>query len=428
MTRQEILHARRERLFPAELHYYGEPLVIARASGASVFDIDGNEYIDFFGGILVISVGHCNAEVNARIKRQLDTLAHTSTLFATQPPVELAAKVARLSPGGKLGKCFFSNSGTEANEMAVLAARAATGAQDVVALRYGYHGRTGLAMSMSGQSTWRVGTQPSPGFAFAHNAYCYRCPYGLEYPACDVRCAKDVEDVIRTQTSGRPAAFIAEPIQGTSGFITPPKEYFARVAEIVRRRGGLFIADEVQTAWGRTGTWFGIEHWDVEPDIITSAKGMGNGFPVAMTAVRGDIAASVPRMTISTFGGSPLAAEAANAVIDYVEKHDLPAHAAREGAYLRERLDRLKARFPLIGDVRGMGLMQALELVKDPNSKEPAIEETAKVMDLGRARGILLGKGGLDGNVLRLAPPLTITRAEIDEFLVRLESAFAATR
>lgn len=428
MTKQEILQARREHLFPAELHYYGEPLVITHARGAAVFDIDGKEYIDFFGGILVISVGHCNQEVNARVKRQLDTLAHTSTLFATQPPVELASKVARLSPGGKLSRCFFSNSGTEANEMAVLAARAAAGAGEVVALRYGYHGRSGLAMSMSGQSTWRVGAQPSPGFAFAHNAYCYRCPYGLEYPSCDVRCANDVEDVIRTQTSGRPAAFIAEPVQGTGGFITPPKEYFSRVAEIVRRRGGLFIADEVQTAWGRTGTWFGIEHWGVEPDIITSAKGMGNGFPVAMTAVRPEIADRVPKMTISTFGGSPLAAEAANAVIDYIEKHNLPAHAAREGAYLRERLERLKARFPLIGDVRGIGLMQALELVQDRQTKQPAIEETAKIMELGRDRGILFGKGGLDGNVLRLAPPLTITRAEIDEFLARLESAFAATR
>ncbi|NWF84009.1 MAG: aspartate aminotransferase family protein [Bryobacteraceae bacterium] len=428
MTKQEILHARRERLFPAELHYYGEPLVITHAKGAAVFDIDGKQYIDFFGGILVISVGHCNDEVNARIQRQLDTLAHTSTLFATQPPVELASKIARLSPGGKLAKCFFSNSGTEANEMAVLAARAATGASEIVALRYGYHGRSGLAMSMSGQSTWRVGTQPSPGFAFAHNAYCYRCPHGLEYPSCDVRCANDVEDVIRTQTSGRPAAFIAEPIQGAGGFITPPKEYFARVAEIVRRRGGLFIADEVQTAWGRTGTWFGIEHWGVQPDIITSAKGMGNGFPVAMTAVRADIADRVPKMTISTFGGSPLAAEAANAVIDYIEKHNLPAHAARQGAYLRERLERLKAQFPLIGDVRGMGLMQALELVKNRQSREPAVEETAKIMELGRERGILFGEGGLDGNVLRLAPPLTITRAEIDEFLSRLENSFAAIK
>ncbi len=428
MTKQELLLARREHLFPAELHYYGEPLVITRAKGTSVFDIDGKEYIDFFGGILVISVGHCNEEVNARIKRQLDTLAHTSTLFATEPPVQLAGTIGRLSPGGKLTKCFFSNSGTEANEMAVLAARAATGANEIIALRYGYHGRTGMAMAMSGQSTWRVGTQAAPGFAFAHNAYCYRCPHGLEYPTCNVRCADDVEDVIRTQTSGRPAAFIAEPIQGTSGFITPPKEYFARVAEAVRRRGGLFIADEVQTAWGRTGKWFGIEHWGVEPDILTSAKGMGNGFPVAVTAARPEVAARVPKMTISTFGGSPIAAEAANAVIDYIESNNLVEHAEREGAYLRERLERMKTQFPLIGDVRGMGLMQALELVKDRESREPAIEETAKMMELGRERGILFGKGGLDGNVLRLAPPLTITRGEMDEFLTRLESAFDATR
>jgi 4-aminobutyrate aminotransferase len=428
MTKDELLLARREHLFPAELHYYGEPLVITRAKGASVFDIDGKEYIDFFGGIVVISVGHANSEVNERIKRQLDTLSHTSTLLATEPPVRLARTIARLSPGGRLTRSFFSNSGTEANEMAVLAARAATGAGEVIALRHGYHGRSGMAMAMTGQSIWRVGATVAPGFAFAHNAYCYRCPHGLEYPGCGVRCAGDVEDVIRTQTSGRLAAFIAEPIQGTGGFITPPGEYFARIAEAVRKRGGLFIADEVQTAWGRTGKWFAIEHWGVEPDILTSAKGMGNGFPVAVTAATPEVAARVPRMTLSTFGGSPLAAEAASAVIDYIEQHDLPAHAEREGAYLRERLERMQASYPAIGEVRGKGLMQALEVVTDRSSRAPAPELAGKLMELGRERGILFGKSGLDGNVLRLAPPLTISRNELDEFLRRLESAFEAAR
>lgn len=426
MTKEELLLARREHLFPAELHYFGEPLVITRAKGASVFDIDGKEYLDFFGGIVVISVGHVNKEVNERIKRQLDTLSHTSTLLATEPPVRLAQTLARLSPGGKLTHCFFSNSGTEANEMAVLAARATTGASEVIALRHGYHGRSGMAMAMTGQSIWRVGSTVAPGFSFAHNAYCYRCPHGLEYPGCGVRCAGDVEDVIRTQTSGRPAAFIAEPIQGSGGFITPPKEYFARISETVRKRGGLFIADEVQTAWGRTGKWFAIEHWGVEPDILTSAKGMGNGFPVAVTAATRQVAASVPKMTLSTFGGSPLAAEAASAVIDYIERNNLPAHAEREGAYLRDRLLEMQTRHSAIGDVRGMGLMQAVELVQDRTSRAPATELAARVMESGRERGILFGKSGLDGNVLRLAPPLTITRNEMDEFLRRLDSALAA--
>lgn len=426
MNKQELLLARTEHLYPAELHYYGEPLIITRAKGSTVFDIDGKEYIDFFGGILVVSVGHCNQEVNGRIKRQLDTLAHTSILLASEPPVRLARKIAELSPGGALKKCFFSNSGTEANEMAVLTARAATGTQEVIALRHSYHGRSAMAMAMSGQSTWRVAPAPAQGFVFAHNAYCYRCPHGLEYPSCGVRCANDVEDVIRTQTNGRPAAFIAEPIQGTGGFITPPKEYFERVVETVRKRGGLFIADEVQTAWGRTGKWFAIEHWGVEPDILTSAKGMGNGFPVAVTATRPEIAAKVPTMTMSTFGGSPLAAEAASAVIDYIQENNLARRAAEEGAWLRERLHYLQSRFPLIGDVRGMGLMQALELVRNRSSREPAREEAAKIMELGRERGILFGKSGLDGNILRIAPPLTVQRDEMIEFLSRLESAFEA--
>lgn len=426
MTKHELLLARSEHLYPAELHYYGEPLIITRAKGSTVFDIDGKEYIDFFGGILVVSVGHCNEAVNERIKRQLDTVAHTSILLASEPPVRLASKIAGLSPGGALKKCFFSNSGTEANEMAVLTARASTGAHEVIALRHSYHGRSAMAMAMTGQSTWRVAPSPAPGFVFAHNAYCYRCPYGLEYPACGVRCADDVEDVIRTQTAGRPAALVAEPIQGTGGFITPPKEYFERVAATVRKRGGLFIADEVQTAWGRTGKWFAIEHWGVEPDILTSAKGMGNGFPVAVTAARPEVAAKVPTMTMSTFGGSPLAAEAACAVIDYIEQNRLNEHAAREGIWLRERLSEMKTRFPLIGDVRGMGLMQALELVRDRSSRTPAREEAAKIMELGRERGILFGKSGLDGNILRIAPPLTVKRGEMEEFLARLESAFSA--
>lgn len=426
MTREEVLLARSEFLFPAELHYFSEPLVITRARGPYVYDADDREYLDFFGGIVVISVGHCNPEVNGKIKHQLDTLTHTSTLLATEPPVQLAMKIAEITPGA-LKRSFFTNSGTEANETAILAARCHTGATDVVALRFGYHGRSAMAMGMTGQSTWRVGPSTAPGFTFAHSPYCYRCPYSLQYPDCNLRCAEDVELAIQTTTTGRIAGFIAEPIQGSGGFITPPPGYYARVNEIVQRYGGLFIADEVQSGWGRTGKWFAINHHNVEPDILVSAKGMGNGFPIGVTVVTEEVARSVPRMTLSTFGGSPLATTAARAVIDFIEEHRLLVNAESTGAHFRALLEDLQTRHAVVGDVRGMGLMQAVELVEDRRSKTPATALTAQVMEEARAEGILCGKAGLYGNCLRLAPPLNIEREEVGEFVRRLDRALART-
>jgi 4-aminobutyrate aminotransferase len=261
----------------------------------------------------------------------------------------------------------------------------------------------------------------------AHNAYCYRCPFGATYPECDVRCAQDLEELIQTTTSGRVAGIIAEPIQGVGGFITPPPEYFRIVSDIVRRHGGIFISDEVQTAWGRTGgKWFGIEHWDVTPDIITSAKGLGNGTPVGVTVARPEVADAVQGLTISTFGGNPVAATAAKAVLDYIEENNLAANASNVGSYLRAGLEELRRKHALIGEVRGMGLMQALELVKDRSTKEPAPEATASVMESAREQRLLIGKGGLYGNVIRISPPLNITRSDVDEFLARLDRALAA--
>src|SRR5260221_7884909 len=278
MTKDEIILANQEHLFPAVFHYYREPLVLTRAKDQFVWDSEGNEYLDFFGGILTVSVGHCNEKVNAAIHAQMDKLQHVSTVFATAPQVELAKKIASITPEGALTKSFFTNSGTEANETAILAARCYTGSSEIVALRHSYHGRSALAMTLTAHSNWRLGGVPQAGIVHAHNAYCYRCPFGLTYPDCNIKCAQDVEDLIRTTPSGRIAGFIGEPIQGVGGFITPPKEYFGIVAEIVRKYGGVFISDEVQTGWGRTGNkWFGIEQYGVVPDVITSAKGLGNG-------------------------------------------------------------------------------------------------------------------------------------------------------
>ncbi len=328
MHSDEILLAGQEYLFPAVFHYYREPLVIARAKNQFVYDPAGRAYLDFFGGILTISVGHCNDRVNAAVHAQVDTLQHVSTVFPTAPQASLAKKIASLTSGGRLTKSFFTNSGTEANETAILAARCYTGSTEIIALRHSYHGRSALAMALTGQSAWRAGGAVQPGIVHAHNAYCYRCPFGLTYPSCDIRCASDMQDLIRTSTSGRVAGFIGEPIQGVGGFITPPKEYFSIVAEIVRQAGGIFISDEVQTAWGRTGgKWFGIEHYGVTPDVITSAKGLGNGFPIGVTVATPEVAAGVTGLTISTFGGNPVATAAAKAVLDLIEEENLLANA-----------------------------------------------------------------------------------------------------
>jgi 4-aminobutyrate aminotransferase-like enzyme len=426
MNKEEILLAQKEFIFPSVFHYFKEPLVMSHAKDQYVWDIDGNQYLDFFGGIVTVSVGHCNDQVNAKVHAQLDKMQHVSTVFANEPQVALAKRLAQITPGGALTKSFFTNSGTEANETAILAARCYTGASEIVALRHAYHGRSAAAMSLTGVASWRLGGVAQPGFVHAHNAYCYRCPFGLEYPKCGVACAKDMDEAIRTTTSGRIAGFIAEPIQGVGGFITPPKEYFPIVADIVKKYGGVFISDEVQTAWGRTGgKWFGIEQWGVQPDMITSAKGLGNGTPVGVTIARPQIADGLRGLTISTFGGNPIATTAAGAVLDYIEENNIRVNAAEVGAYLREKLLSLQSTHALIGEVRGMGLLQALELVQDRNTRAPATAETNQVLEAAREAKILLGKGGLYGNVLRISPPMNISKADVDNFVKALDEAFA---
>jgi len=426
MTKQEIILANKEFLFPAVFHFYKEPLVVAHAKDQYVWDADGNQYLDFLGGIVTVSVGHCNDQVNAKVHKQLDTLQHVSTVFANEPQAALAKKIASITPGGKLTKSFFTNSGTEANETAILTARCYTGNTEIVALRHSYHGRSAMAMTLTGQGTWRLGPSQA-GVIHAHNAYCYRCPFGLTYPTCDVRCASDMEELIRTTTGGRIAGFIAEPIQGVGGYITPPKEYFQIIEKIVRNHGGIFISDEVQTGWGRTGgKWFGIEQWGVTPDIMTGAKGLGNGSPVGLTVARPEVADGLKGVTLSTFGGNPVTATAAKAVIDFIEEQKLMHNCTETGGYLRGRLEELKDKHALIGDVRGMGLMQAFELVEDRKTKTPATAQTAMLMEAMRENRILAGKGGLYGNVIRVSPPMNINRTDVDNFITALDQSLAA--
>ena len=428
MTNQELARKQKEYVFPCVNTYFKEPVAMDRGSMQHVWDVEGKQYLDFFGGIVTISVGHANPRVTGKVKAQVDKLHHVSTCFLTEPMVSLAEKLATLTPGRRLTKSFFSNSGTEANETAVQVARMHTGNLEILALRHGYSGRSSLARGMTGINTWRRATI-EVGIVHVMNPYCYRCPLGMTYPDCGVACANDIEQVIQTSTSGRIAGLMAEPIQGVGGFITPPKEYFKLAFDIVKQYGGDFIADEVQTAWGRTGNkWFGIEHWEVEPDIITSAKGLANGQPVGLTIARPEIADAFQGLTISTFGGNPVTATAARAVIDIIEEDDLKTNAAVVGGYFRQKLEELQGKYPLIGDVRGMGLMQALELVTDRKTKEPAAAATNSLLEEARKRGLLIGKGGMHGNVIRMSPPLNIAKSDVDEAIRLLDQSFAAVK
>ena len=403
-------------IFPAVAPYYpDQPLVVDRARGQELWDREGKRYLDFFGGVLTVSVGHCNEEVTARTIEQLQRVQHTSTLFVNEIMVEVAEKLAALTPGA-LQKSFFTNSGSEADETAILAARCYTGNNDVIALRHAYSGRTLQAMSLTAHGNWRLGNVIDPYIKHVRSPYTYRAPLDLSPEEVVDLCIADLEEMIATCTNGRIAAFIAEPIQGVGGYIVPPQDYYGRVAPIIRAAGGVFISDEVQTGWGRTGErWWGIEHWGVEPDIMTFAKGMANGYPVGCTIASAEIADALPGMTFSTFGGNPVSMATALATIDYMERNRVEANAAIQGQVLRDKLEELEAEFDFIGEVRGMGLMQALEIVRPGQTREPDADRAADIMARARDHGILIGKGGLYGNVVRIAPMLDVDGESMQE-------------
>ncbi len=422
----ETVHKHKEFLFPAVATYYREPLALVRGEGMYVWDEGGDRYLDCFGGVLTISVGHAHPTVANAVADQAQRLAHTSALYAHQAQSDLAEKLAQITPG-RLKKSFFTSTGTEANDTAIMAAKTYTGRHEIVVLRHSYSGRSATALSAAGHYTWRPLPAQVAGIVHAHAPYCYRCPFKLTYPDCGLACAEDIEDVIQTTTTGEIAAFMAETILGVGGFIVPPPGYFERAVEIARKHGGLFICDEVQTAWGRTGeNWFGIEHWDVEPDILTSAKGMGNGTPIGLTIATPEVADRYPGITFATFGGNPVSTAAALAVIKVIEEEDLRRNAAEVGAALRGGLEGLKEKYPIVGDVRGMGLMQALELVQDRTTKEPHPQAVLEVFEETKRRGVLIGKGGLYGNVIRTGMPLIARSAHVDELIAALDAGLAA--
>lgn len=414
-TNREVAARQKELLFPCVTTYYDEPIAFERGEGCRLWDVEGQEYLDFFGGILTVSLGHAEPRVTEAVIDQVKKLVHVSTLYPIQEQVRAAERLVQISPIKGKQKAFFTSSGTEADETALVLAKVYTKTTEVIALRHSYSGRTLVAMTNTAHAKYRALPAQVPGTVHAHAPYCYRCPYGLSYPSCDVRCAQDLEELIATCTTGRPAAFFAEPILGVGGFIVPPKEYFQVAVGIVRQRGGLFICDEVQTGFGRTGeTWNGIEHWGVEPDIVTYAKGIANGFAMGATLAKAEVADAFTAGSIATFGGNPVSATAAVATLGVMADERIPERAQRLGARLRGRLDAMKDKHPLVGDVRGMGLMQALELVKDRGTKAPAAAEATAFSEACKRRHLLVGRGGLYGNTIRIAPPMLVSEAEID--------------
>ena len=426
-TSNTVRNKHKQYIFDAVKNYYKEPVVVSKASGFRVKDVEGNSYLDFFGGILTVSVGHANEEVNAAVTAQVNRLSHISSLYPTVPVVNLAERLVKMTPD-ILEKVFLHASGTEADETAVMLAQLDTGNSEIIALRHGYSGRSLLAQSLTGHAPWRALSTQVSAVKHALAPYCYRCPLKLNYPDCGVACAEDVRELIQTSTTGKIAGILVEPIQGVGGFITPPEEYFRIVAEIVREHGGVFISDEVQTGFGRTGKTWGIDHYDVEPDMITTAKGIANGLPLAALISTEEIADSLKNNTISTFGGNPVSCAAANATLDIIERDNLADNAQQMGEILMDGLVNIQRDHQnIIGDVRGKGLMVGVELVVDETLKDRTPNPAAvdQVMEETKKRGLLIGRGGLYGNTLRIAPALNIGSDEVIEALAILKESFA---
>ncbi len=405
--------------------YYQEPISLVRGEGRRVWDAEGNEYLDFFGGILTTMTGYNVPEVTAAIQEQAAKIVHSSTLYLIEQQVALAEKIAGLS-GIPDAKVFFANSGTEANDTALLLATGYRRSNQILALRNSYHGRSFSAVAITGNRSWSPSSLTPVYVIYVHNGYKLRSPFGhLGDDEFIEMCVADLRDMIDVATSGDVACMIAEPIQGVGGFVTPPDGFFAGMKAVLDSHGILFVSDEVQTGWGRTGeSFWGYQAHGITPDMITFAKGVANGLPMGGVIAPAGIMDSVSANSISTFGGNPLATAAALANLEYLEQHDLQTNAFKVGQRLKSGLERIGDEVPVIGEVRGKGLMIGVELVK-AGALDPDPDVTAAVMEEARTEGLLIGKGGLYGNVLRIAPPLSLTEEEADEGLEKLSAAVA---
>jgi alanine-glyoxylate transaminase/(R)-3-amino-2-methylpropionate-pyruvate transaminase len=417
-SRDEVLALRHQYVSPGVLTYFREPLMVVEGKMQYLWDETGRRYLDGFAGIVTVSVGHCHPKIIEKVKAQNGRLQHTTTIYLHPTIAQFAEKLASKMPEG-LSRSYFTNSGSEANEIAILSSREYTGNSDVVAMRNGYHGGTSVPMALTAHGSWKFKTNPNANVLHTHPAYCYRCPYGLEYPSCDLKCAHDIKNVIEYQSPGEIACFIGEPIQGVGGTIVPPKEFFQVVYDIVRQHGGICIADEVQGGFGRTGHHFwSYENFDVVPDMVTMAKGIGNGAPLgAMTTTEPISEVMANRIHFNTYGGNPVSMTQGLATLEVIEEEGIQQNALEVGTHLKNRLLEIQDKHPLIGDVRGLGLMLGVELVTDRKTKEPASTQAADAMEMCKERGLIIGKGGLKGNTLRIKPPMCITKDDAD-FLV----------
>ena len=405
-----------------------DPLVIDRAEGATYFGDDGSSFIDCFAGISVVNTGHANETVLAAARQQMERLVHCSSyLYHVEVVADLAEKLAQITPGD-LQKTFFGNSGAEAIEGSARLAKRYSQKNEAIALTHSFHGRTYGTLSLTGNATRKRGGGPyMPGVAFAPAPYCDRCPLGREPETCGMACAAAIDDVINFHTSDNVAYFVAEPLLGEGGLIVPPENYFKAVKEVLDEHEVLFIADEVQSGFCRTGKMFAIEHYGVEPDILAMAKGIANGFPLGAFIAREEIAdAFQPGDHLTTFGGNPVSVAAALANIRFMEDNNLADQAAEKGGRLMRALHGIKPKRATIGEIRGMGLMIGIELVEDAQSKKPAVEDAKRIKAAIRDRGVLLGIGGVYGNVLRIQPPLTISDEELDTVLAAMSDALEA--
>jgi 4-aminobutyrate aminotransferase len=426
MTTDDLL-SRHRAVLPSWMPlYYDEPIEIVSGSGRRVTDGQGRSYLDFFGGVLTNMIGYDVPEIRAALDRQLDTgVVHTSTLYLIRQQVELAEKVARLS-GIPDARVFFTNSGTEANEAALLVATAYRRSNQILAVRNSYHGRTYATMGITGNRAWSTSSLNPLQVSFLHSGDRLRGLLAGRDDADHIDAAvADMREVLATQTTGDVAALIAEPIQGVGGFVSAPDGMFAAYRKVLDETGILYISDEVQTGWGRTGEHFwGYQAHGVVPDLLTFAKGVGNGMALAGVVGRADVLNSVQGISFSTFGGNPLSTSVGNAVVDYVLDHDLQGNAARVGAILQAGLREAAPRFGIVGDVRGKGLMLAVEFV-EPGTLNPNGYATTRVFEECKRGGLLVGKGGLYGNTIRMGPPLTLTSDEAREGLEILSNAIA---
>jgi 4-aminobutyrate aminotransferase len=423
--KHDDLFKRHKAVLPAWIAlYYQHPIAIVDGDGRRVIDAEGNEYLDFFGGILTTMTGYKIPSVVKAIQEQAEKMLHTSTLYLIEQQIQLAEKIAGLSkiPDAKV---FFANSGSEANDTALMLATAFRGSNQVLALRNSYHGRSFSAVAITGIRSWSASNLSPFQVTYVHGGYKYRSPFGhLPDAEFTAACVADLEDMLQVATVGDVACLIAEPIQGVGGFVAPPDGFFGEMKKVLDRHGILFISDEVQTGWGRTGDHFwGIEAHGFVPDMMTFAKGLGNGMAIGGLVTRAEIMDSIDANSISTFGGNPLAMAGALANLEYLIAEDLQTNTQKVGQHLKSALEDLGERIDIIGEVRGKGLMLGVEMVK-PGTREPNPQAASAVMEKARAYGLLVGKGGIYGNVFRLAPPLSLTQAEADEGYAIMERAF----